>query len=224
MKRLLLTLLLMLCLTNLMTVSASADNAIKIYLDGEEMHFTTQPYILNKTIMVPLREIFEQCHSVVRYTKKESMIQIYPSYSVATIFLDGSKPTTIGSREVILYKPIQTRNGKVFVPLSFVAEVVCQNISYDEKTKIAKITKRCIGGWYNDTINRISIKLMDKVPLSFYGCDPAEFGGKKTQAPFFGYLEDTKKPITACLSTFCFSAANKEQCDEVFQKELESNF
>ena len=213
MKKFLITLFFILSLTSLTTVSAYTDAGIKVYLGSQEIQLDAKPYILNGTIMVPLRETFENCGCKVDSNERTSMIKIISPYQETTLF-SGGDSAEIGNWEVFLDEPMQASGDVEFVPLTLISEVMCKNIFYNEKTGIARLSNRVTGQWYNDTSKGIRFKTLNN--MRFFGYDVIPDLDSKTAATIFT-ASGSEDALTGQMGV-CVSSQDENSCEELFQR------
>lgn len=123
--------------TNTQTVSA--QNGIKIMLNGSLLAFTETPYVANGTTMVPMRVIFEALKAEVNYDSATQKITATKGDTVVELVL-GQKSAKKNAQTINLDVAAVTRNGNTMVPLRFVAEALNAQVDWDNATQTVVIT------------------------------------------------------------------------------------
>lgn len=138
MKKLLLTLLLL--VTLLMTVTtAHAAFGIKLYINGAEVECEVAPRIINDRTMVPVRVIFENLDAKVEWDPELYQVQI-DSEDTEIVFTIGSKTAKVNGKKVSLDAAPMILHDRTLVPIRFVSENLGYKVSWNDATKSVFIT------------------------------------------------------------------------------------
>ena len=123
--------------TNNQTVSA--QNGIKIMLNGSSLAFTESPYVANGSTMVPMRVIFEALKAEVNYDAATQKITATKGDTVVELVI-GQKSAKKNGQTINLDVAAITRNGNTMVPLRFVAEALNAQVDWDNASQTVSIT------------------------------------------------------------------------------------
>ena len=147
----LLTVALMAWMTACMAKSNTGGAIIKavkgaIFVDLWELETDTPPHMVNNIIMAPVQALLEAIGYKVTWIAKDQQIKASePSVQHATIIMAIGNPIAhynkyaaeIDDRvpyEVKMESPPVLINGKMFAPLSFIAEAISYTVDYDVTT------------------------------------------------------------------------------------------
>ena len=124
----------------------SAAQNCKVKVDGELVAFSTQPFIESGRTLVPLEGLFEKLGAQEKWNSGENKILIEDKYTCIELAVDSKtayilrKYDLSGSREKKeLDVAPKLIDGKVFVPLRFVAETLGAAVDWDEEHQTAII-------------------------------------------------------------------------------------
>ncbi|MHB0885514.1 MAG: stalk domain-containing protein [Bacillota bacterium] len=112
--------------------SASADPAIRVFLDGSQLSFPVAPVAESGTILVPLRAIFEALGATVTFDS--GVITAAKGDKVVQLTL-GSATARVGQDTRQLQVPAKAVSGSTLVPLRFVSEAFDAKVSWDQDTR-----------------------------------------------------------------------------------------
>jgi competence protein ComEC len=113
----------------------SADNTVKVILNGSKLVFDVNPIIENGRTLVPVRKIFESLGAKVTWTghviaeKDNTKIDI-------TI---GSTTAIVNGNKITLDVPAKIINDRTLVPLRFVSESLGTVVNWDNATYTVSI-------------------------------------------------------------------------------------
>lgn len=122
-----------------MTVSASANGDIKVYLNNEKVTFDTAPIIRNDTTLVPFRAIFEKLDVTVQWFADEKRVTAQNDNTVITLFIDDTQMDVNGKKITLLTPPI-IYNNRTLVPLRAISEAVGAEVEWNEEARTIYIT------------------------------------------------------------------------------------
>lgn len=124
-----------------MTISASANEDIKVYLNNEELTFDVAPIIRDDSTLVPFRAIFEKLDMTVQWFEKEKRVTAQKDDTVITLFIDDTEMDVNGEKITLLTPPI-IHNDRTLVPLRAVSEAAGATVKWDGETKTVYITAK----------------------------------------------------------------------------------
>ena len=119
---------------------ASAEDSIKVVVNGKEVLFDVAPKIIEKRTMVPVRAVFEMLGAVVSWddktntaTGKRGDIEVSITVNSNTMIKNGEKITLdVSAKEI---------GGRVLVPVRAISESFGATVSWEEKTKTVTIVE-----------------------------------------------------------------------------------
>ncbi len=122
-----------------MTISASANEDIKVYLNNEELTFDVAPIIRDDSTLVPFRAIFEKLDMTVQWFEDEKRVTAQKDNTVITLFIDNTTMNVSGEEVTLLTPPI-IHNDRTLVPLRAVSEAAGATVEWDGETRTVYIT------------------------------------------------------------------------------------
>ncbi|MBQ8300991.1 MAG: hypothetical protein IJX57_03410 [Clostridia bacterium] len=122
-----------------MTVSASANEDIKVYLNNEELTFDVAPIIRNDSTLVPFRAIFEKLDMTVQWFEDEKRVTAQKNDTVITLFIDNTE-MDVNSEKITLLTPPIIHNDRTLVPLRAVSEAAGATVDWNGETRTVYIT------------------------------------------------------------------------------------
>ena len=135
-KIILLSLILILCFT----VTAFAQDVIKVYVDNERVDFDVAPFIEKGRTLIPLRGVFEKLGAKVDWNKNLLEVVIKDENNEIEMILGKDKVMVNGIIKDIDV-PTKMINSRTFAPLRFVAENLGHTVRWEESTNSIYITK-----------------------------------------------------------------------------------
>lgn len=111
----------------LVPIPARADDTPRVFLDGHEINFDVPPIIIDGRVMVPLGKIAEALSLPVKWDAETMTASMYTD-NCCTV---GCYGAWIQAKEVILDVPPTIIDGRILVPLKFMAQVAKCSIDYD---------------------------------------------------------------------------------------------
>ncbi|MDD4678835.1 MAG: beta-propeller domain-containing protein [Tissierellia bacterium] len=135
-KIILLTLILILCFT----VTAFAQDDIKVYVDNERVDFDVAPFVEKGRTLIPLRGVFEKLGAKVDWNKNLLEVVIKDDNNEIEMILGKDKVMVNG---IIKDIDVPTRmiNSRTFAPLRFATENLGHTVRWDGNTRSVYITK-----------------------------------------------------------------------------------
>ena len=130
------TLILILCLS----ITAFAQDGIKIYVDNEKVLFDVEPFIENGRTLIPLRGVFEKLGAKVDWNKSLQEVVIKDDNNEIEMILGKDKVIVNG---IVKDIDVSTKmiNSRTFAPLRFIAESLGHTVRWDGNEGSIYITK-----------------------------------------------------------------------------------
>ncbi|HWQ73877.1 MAG TPA: stalk domain-containing protein [Syntrophomonas sp.] len=138
-----------------LTAGAEAQNDIKIVIDGQPVAFSPadglgMPFIQYDRTMVPLRKLLEALGASVGYDADTRTAVIKKDDTEISVMVDGGMLVN-GSRYQV-DAPAMIKDGRVYVPIRHVFEVLGYSLFWDQETKTITITQtgppiETVTGW-----------------------------------------------------------------------------
>ncbi len=128
----------------LLPFSATANDEISVYLNGNKLSFNVNPQIIDGRTMVPMRGIFEAFGAKVQWSGDTQTINaeyVLPdgASSYITMQINSSKLIK-DSKEIILDVAPVIIDGSTLVPVRAVAEALDANVQWSDKNKCVSIS------------------------------------------------------------------------------------
>lgn len=122
MKKITVWLILSLCLSLFAAGNAWAAENLPIYINGQRQEFAVEPYVVNGSIVVPVRQIVEAFNVQVEWDAAAQLLTIV-SHSNDKLVLELDKAQALYNG-VTVPLPIapQVKENTIFLPLRYVAE------------------------------------------------------------------------------------------------------
>jgi len=121
--------------------SASSAKPIVVVIDGEERIYESSPVNLNGTVLVPMRELFEDFGAVIQWDNKKKQVTAVKGSKTIRLILNSDK-AYVGDREFPLITPAQSIDNKTMIPLRFVGEALDSDVKWEPKTQTVSITRK----------------------------------------------------------------------------------
>ncbi|MCI8335881.1 MAG: hypothetical protein HFI72_01740 [Peptococcaceae bacterium] len=146
------------------TVSAWADDTIKIIVNGSEVNADAVPYLKNDRTMVPIRFITEPLGAVLSWQPGENGAGGKASLTLDGKTVDlviGSKEGMVNGQVVVMDVAAEIVQGRTFVPLRFAGENLGATVNWDGAAKevtviyqkpttdVALSSKKIMGFYYD---------------------------------------------------------------------------
>lgn len=114
-------------------------NDIRVYIDQKEITFDQPPVSENGRILVPLRAIFEQIGADVYWNNGNQTATGILGKRVIDITVN-KKEAYVNNRQIQLDVAAKAVNGRILVPLRFIAESLGCHVDWDGNKSIASIS------------------------------------------------------------------------------------
>jgi len=112
----------------------TAQEAIRVYIDGRLVNFDVPPTVIQGHVLVPLRGIFERLGATVDYDARTQHIVALRGTQAVELTV-GSRQARINDTPKLLDVPAFTINGRTLVPLRFVSESLGANVQWIEASQ-----------------------------------------------------------------------------------------
>ena len=121
-------------------ISVMAEENIRVVLNGVELTFDVPPQLINGSTMVPMRRIFEELGTEIKWNENTQTITASKTNTVISMSIDNLN-MTVNETIVILDVPPQLINGSTLVPVRAIAESLEADVRWDETTRTVIITR-----------------------------------------------------------------------------------
>jgi len=122
----------------LMLCPASAQR-IKILIDGREINFDQPPAMINGTVMVPMRGVFEELGAEVKWNSAKQTIAATKAATEIIIQI-GSTIASVDGKAQQLATPATMVGGRTLVPLRFISEALGADVKWRSTTRTVLIS------------------------------------------------------------------------------------
>lgn len=131
----------------------SAENPIKVLLDGKAIVFDTPPVVQNGTTLVPLRAIFEALGASVTWDGATQSVTSTLDATTVKLTINSKVAYKNGAQMTLLAPPAMI-NGRTLVPVRFISESFGLNVSWDSVASTVVI-KSSASDWVIKTITKL---------------------------------------------------------------------
>ena len=128
-------------LLNVMAFGVSAEEPVKVIVNGNEVEFDTDPYIENGRTMVPVRAIFEALGADVEWNEANQTVTATRGYDVLKLEI-GSKDMDRNSIVYALDIPATITDSRTYIPLRAVGEAFDCIVNWESDTRIVTVDSR----------------------------------------------------------------------------------
>lgn len=144
MKKLMATFAVTAMLTAGLPVASYAASApIKIMIDGAELKSGAAPLMVNGSVIVPSKKIFESLGATVEWNQAKQQLKATKG-STAIVLTIGSKSAQLNGEVIALNTAPQVIKGTTYIPLKFVAEAFNSTAAWNPKTNCVTINSKLI--------------------------------------------------------------------------------
>ena len=112
---------------------------ITVYLDGLDLIFNTEPIIVNRSIMVPVRNICESLGADMTWNELEQTI-IVTKEDTAIELTIGTTTAFVDQVSVMIGAPVLMQHNEPIVPLHFIGEALGYSVVWDTESRSAMIS------------------------------------------------------------------------------------
>ncbi len=132
-----------------LTLNLSAQDVIRVYIDGRELFFDVPPMQKDGYTLVPLRAIFNGLGATVKYDSNTRTITSNKGDTTVQLTLDSPNAYVNGQIRK-LDMPAMSINERTLVPLRFVGEAFGAKVKWDGKTRSIFISTQDMQGTHQD--------------------------------------------------------------------------
>ncbi len=120
-----------LILISLSAVAAANAQNIGVTVDGQPVRFQgTQPMMVNNSVLVPLRGVFEEMGAKVLWNQGRQEVTAVKGEKRIRLVI-GERFADVDGRSVQLTTPAENRNGSTLVPLRFLSEALGAQVRWN---------------------------------------------------------------------------------------------
>ncbi|MEC0088984.1 stalk domain-containing protein [Paenibacillus macquariensis] len=109
-----------------------------IYLDDHKLQLEVEPLLVNDTVLVPMRELFEAQGAKVSWNSDTHTVKATKGDMVLTYRI-GERTAYKNGQPLILNVPGQMSDGYTMMPLRFVSEALDSIVKWDASTRTVRI-------------------------------------------------------------------------------------
>lgn len=113
---------------------------ISIFIDGVPLVIDQAPIILNGRVLAPVRAIFESFGATLYWNDDLKTVTGVLGNKIIQLIVDNDK-ANINGNTVVMDVPAKNVNGRILVPVRFIAESLGINVVWDEDNRSVIITK-----------------------------------------------------------------------------------
>lgn len=118
------------------------EKAPVVNVNGTNMEYSPAPFLENDRMYVPVRQILEQNGYYVNYDEaSETVSAINTANSHYIVMQIGSNKYTSGEQSYEFDVAPIVKEGRTFVPVRIMYEMMGYTVNYDQSTNTALITK-----------------------------------------------------------------------------------
>lgn len=140
MKKIRLTLIVLLALFAILHTSGYAERPIKIVVGGEKLETDVAPTVINERTMLPVRAVFEAIGAKVKYDANTRTVTATKRDKTVKLVIDSDIMTVNGEQKT-LDVPATIINSRTLVPVRACAEAFDLDVEWIDKTRTVKIKK-----------------------------------------------------------------------------------
>ncbi|MEO3944805.1 copper amine oxidase N-terminal domain-containing protein [Gorillibacterium sp. CAU 1737] len=119
--------------------NAAGEKAIKIVINGATQTFDTPARMVNGSVLVPMRGIFEKLQASVKWDHASQQVTATKDFTTIQLAI-GSKTATVNKKKVPLSISPQLINGSTMVPLRFISEALDADVKWSTSANTVTIT------------------------------------------------------------------------------------
>ena len=117
---------------------ATAEEPIRVLLDGEELVFDVQPQMINDRTMVPMRVIFEALGAKVDWDGATETVTATKGDLIVKTTIGNKIMTVNGAGKEMDVAPVVI-DGRTLVPVRFISEAFGCDVDWDGNTRTVHI-------------------------------------------------------------------------------------
>ncbi len=119
----------------------SAEDGIKVILNGSALTFDVPPVIMNERTMVPFRKLFEELGADVEYIEEGRYVKAAKDGTDITLQIDNTTATVNGAEQTLDAAPVIV-DERTLIPLRFAAECLNAEVEWDQDTQTVTINTK----------------------------------------------------------------------------------
>lgn len=139
MKRVLMSLIIVMTVILNMCIISYANDDIKVSINGNEQLYDQNPVIINGRTLVPMRAIFESLGATVEWNDEEKSVTAKKDFTTIKIGI-GKKYATVNDKSVRLDTSASIINSRTLVPVRFVSEALGAQVKWNNEERKVEIT------------------------------------------------------------------------------------
>lgn len=112
-----------------------------IYLDGQQLQLEAQPLLVKGTVLVPMRQLFEEQGAKVSWNGAIKTVTATKDNMKLTYHM-GEQTASINGQPQSLTVPGQITQGYTVMPLRFVSEALGNTVKWDANTRTIRILSK----------------------------------------------------------------------------------
>jgi len=120
------------------STTASAQQPIRVFLDGGQLNFDVPPTTIDGRTMVPMRVIFEELGAEVQWNEATRTITATRDDVIVQTTIGNRNVQVNSNRTTIDVAPV-TINGRTLVPLRFVSEAFGAEVEWNANARVVNI-------------------------------------------------------------------------------------
>ncbi|WP_438350702.1 stalk domain-containing protein [Paenibacillus sp. FA6] len=109
-----------------------------IYLDDRKLQFEVQPLLINDTVLVPMRKVFEDQGAKISWNSETNTVKATKGDMVLTYHI-GERTAYKNGQPLRLTVPGQISGGYTMMPLRFVSDALGSTVKWDANTRTVRI-------------------------------------------------------------------------------------
>ncbi|MBE7045975.1 MAG: DUF2334 domain-containing protein [Ruminococcaceae bacterium] len=164
MKKIISLILCTLLLISSFAFTVSANEEIKIKIDGEYKTFDVSPVIISDRVLVPMRGIFETLGARIGWEETTKMVLATKGEHYVSVQI-GNTDAFLNGEKIVLDVAPQIVNSRTLVPIRFVSESLGCKVDWDDATKTVVIQTE---DNVTETISKVAIVKLDDLGYSTY--------------------------------------------------------
>jgi N-acetylmuramoyl-L-alanine amidase len=137
-----------------------ANQKITVIMNNEEVTFDEPLIIQDGRINVPIRFLTEKMGSDVRWEETDQSVRISTPIQDEVKLYIGNKSIFLNQREFILDVPPIIKEGRTYLPLRHIAEMIHHQVSWEDQSMVASFSSQPLYEIQEgDTLQQIATKM-----------------------------------------------------------------
>ena len=124
--------------SSLIIVTAASAQAVRVFVDSDEVAFDQPPIVMGSRVLVPLRGIFEKMGATVDWDARTRTVEAARG-NVLVVLRIGSRIAQVNNRPLTLDVPAMIVGGRTLVPLRFISESLGAGVEWREGSRTVLI-------------------------------------------------------------------------------------